>query len=86
MITLENADILVYNGSGMESWTDSALSALSNKDLIVVEASNGLSDLTADSEDGSGTSADPHVWLDPEFRQGRNEGNPGRIHQGRSGE
>lgn len=66
MITLENADILVYNGSGMESWTDSALSALSNKDLIVVEASNGLSDLTADSEDGSGTSADPHVWLDPE--------------------
>ncbi len=66
MITLENADILVYNGSGMESWTDSALSALSNKDLIVVEASRGLADLTAASEDGSGTAADPHVWLDPE--------------------
>lgn len=67
MITLENADILVYNGSGMESWTDSALSALNNSDLIVVEASRGLSDLTAADEDGSGTSADPHVWLDPEY-------------------
>jgi len=67
MITLENADILVYNGSGMESWTDSALSALNNPDLIVVEASKGLSDLTAADEDGSGTSADPHVWLDPEY-------------------
>lgn len=66
MITLENADILVYNGSGMESWTDSALSALNNKDLIVVEASKGLSDLTSANEEGSGTSADPHVWLDPE--------------------
>ena len=36
---LENADMFIYNGAGLESWTDKVLSSLSNKDLKVVEAS-----------------------------------------------
>lgn len=39
---LENADMFIYNGAGLESWTDKVLSSLSNKDLKAVEASEGV--------------------------------------------
>ena len=39
---LEKADMFVYNGAGLESWTDKVLGSLSNKDLKVVEASEGV--------------------------------------------
>lgn len=39
---LENADMFIYNGAGLESWTDKVLGSLSNKDLKVVEASEGV--------------------------------------------
>lgn len=39
---LENADMLIYNGAGLESWTDKVIGSLSNKDLKVVEASKGV--------------------------------------------
>lgn len=42
MNDLEKADVFIYNGAGLESWTDKVLSSLDNKDLTVVEASKGL--------------------------------------------
>lgn len=39
---LENANLFIYNGAGLESWTDKVLDSLSNKDLKVVEASEGV--------------------------------------------
>lgn len=39
---LEDADIFVYNGAELESWTDKVLTSLSNKDLVTVEASKGV--------------------------------------------
>ena len=39
---LENADLFIYNGAGLESWTDKVIDSLSNKDLRVVEASKGV--------------------------------------------
>ena len=39
---LEHADVFVYNGAGMESWTDKVLSTLSNKSLTTVEASQNI--------------------------------------------
>ena len=39
---LENADLFIYNGAGLESWTDKVIDSLSNKDLKVVEASEGV--------------------------------------------
>lgn len=75
---LEEADILVYNGAGMEHWTADVLESLDNKDLKTVEASQGLELMEGkaheDEEDGEkpadeheeeGTSYDPHVWLAP---------------------
>ncbi len=41
VIGLENADIFVYNGAGMEHWVDKVLAALSNQSLIVVNTSEG---------------------------------------------
>ncbi|WP_036729976.1 metal ABC transporter substrate-binding protein [Peptoniphilus mikwangii] len=39
---LENADVFIYNGAGLESWTDDVLSSVNNKDLAVVEASDRI--------------------------------------------
>ena len=73
---LEEADIFVYNGAGMEHWVPDVLASLDNKDLIAVEASTGI-DLLEGSEDEEEESGekdehtdeityDPHVWLAPE--------------------
>ena len=39
---LESADLLIYNGAGMEMWVDDVLKSLSNKNLVAVETSKGL--------------------------------------------
>ena len=57
---LEDADVFIYNGAGMEHWTEDVLDSLENKDLKVVEASKGLELLEGkeeeDEEDSSETS------------------------------
>lgn len=73
---LENADVFIYSGAGMEHWVDDVLKSLENKKLIAVEASTGISLMEgheeedeADKADKAGEEAheeyDPHVWLDP---------------------
>jgi len=39
---IEQADVLVYNGAGLEGWIDQILDSSGNKNLSVVEASKGL--------------------------------------------
>lgn len=48
---LEDADIFVYNGAGLESWTDKVLGSLDNKDLMTVEASHGVEVIESDHEE-----------------------------------
>ena len=43
MQDLEEADLFVYNGAGMEAWADDLLGTIQNKDLIAVEASKDVS-------------------------------------------
>ncbi|MFA9378797.1 MAG: metal ABC transporter solute-binding protein, Zn/Mn family [Lachnotalea sp.] len=62
MINLEQADMLIYNGAGMEHWVDKITESLEN-DLVLVEASDGIT--LIDDELSQGNS-DPHVWLDVE--------------------
>lgn len=57
---LENADVFIYNGAGLESWSDKVLKSLNNKDLVSVIASDGV-EILHESDD----EIDPHVWLDP---------------------
>lgn len=59
MVALEKADILVYNGAGMEHWVLQVSDSLQN-DIILVEASKGVEIISGEEEEHS----DPHVWLD----------------------
>ncbi len=56
MADLYDADILFYNGMGMESWIDKVTAAVGDNVEYVM-----LSDVIADK-----SSSDPHIWLDPE--------------------
>lgn len=74
---IENADVFIYNGAGMESWTDKVLASLNNKELTVVEASKNIDFMEGhvhDHEDGDEheeeahseeeeMATDPHVWI-----------------------
>ncbi len=57
---MEDADVFIYNGAGMEHWAEDILKSLDNSDLITVEASEGVELIKEEKEN------DPHVWLDPE--------------------
>lgn len=66
MAKITDADILVYNGTGMEGWVGQVLDSASDSKLVAVEASKGLQIIDgfeADEHEHSGL--DPHVWLDP---------------------
>ncbi|OQB14522.1 MAG: High-affinity zinc uptake system binding-protein ZnuA precursor [Firmicutes bacterium ADurb.Bin193] len=65
IIKLEGADVFIYNGAGMEHWVKKVLKSLSNKELVVVEASKGIAFLDSEQEDGHSEEegTDPHVWL-----------------------
>lgn len=54
---LEEADVFIYNGAGMEHWVEDVLASLENKDLKAVEASKGL-ELLAGGEEAEATSED----------------------------
>lgn len=58
MRLLEQADLFVYNGAGMEHFVDRTLKALANDKLFVVEAAANITAIA--SEEGH---TDPHTWL-----------------------
>jgi len=77
---INDADILIYTGKFMEPWVEDVLKGVSNKNLIVVDASVGiiLSDDPAilkphkrdektgrrRENDNDHGGKDPHIWLD----------------------
>ncbi len=72
---LEQADVFVYSGAGMEHWVEDVLKSLENQKLVTVEASNGVTlreghgheedSEEADQENETASEYDPHVWLSP---------------------
>lgn len=62
---LSNASIFIYNGLGMESWTDKVLKSINNKNLIVVNASKDSNPIknTDTEEEKEHGEYDPHLWL-----------------------
>ena len=79
IVKLEKADVFIYHGAGIEHWVAATLSSLENPHLTIVEASQGIDLLTADTADSHDDAdddghvdtlhghdaVDPHVWLDP---------------------
>jgi len=65
MEALNNAKVFVYNGFGMETWTEATLEAVDNKKLISVDASKGDTPLTSSDPESAKSEEqnDPHLWL-----------------------
>lgn len=72
MKAIEEGDIFIYNGAGMEEWIKDVETAISNKGLITVEASKGVElinaedvekELEEDHEGHKHSGKDPHTWL-----------------------
>ncbi|GKX67885.1 metal ABC transporter substrate-binding protein [Inconstantimicrobium mannanitabidum] len=69
---LEKADVLIYNGAGMEHWIKKVVGTLENKKLVTVEASQGINLIEGHEEeeekekDAEESKYDPHVWMNPQ--------------------
>jgi len=82
MVNIEQGDIFVINGAGMESWSDKVLKSIKNSNLQLVDASKGVELLKAEEhgeekEEGNDEEHgeyDPHTWLGIESSkiQGKN--------------
>jgi zinc transport system substrate-binding protein len=60
------ADVLVYNGAGLEPWVPSLIKAAGKPMLVVVDASEGIPLLQVSPQFQRGNrTVDPHLWLDP---------------------
>jgi zinc transport system substrate-binding protein len=63
---ISSADLLIYNGVGLEPWIHDVISASGNKNLIQVDTSQGIQLLPVSSQFQNGNQTiDPHIWLDP---------------------
>jgi zinc transport system substrate-binding protein len=73
IIRLNNAQLVVLNGAGFESWSGNVVPDLQSKGVTVVELSKSIGELlqgTPESEATSqGSATDPHFWLDPVLYQ-----------------
>ena len=69
IVNLEKADMLIYNGAGIENWTDKVINTLENKDIVYVKTSEGLDIHKIDDRNNQennksdNRSHDPHTWL-----------------------
>lgn len=78
---LQSADVLLYNGLGLEPWLDKVIGALDSAKLLSVNTTEGIEplrgkdvcapDVCGPKEEekkkkaADGELPDPHVWLDP---------------------
>jgi len=60
---IENSNLVILNGLGLEPWSDSAQNITEKKNIIVIFASGNLSESQViESEKDK---VDPHIWLSP---------------------
>jgi zinc transport system substrate-binding protein len=61
-----SADVIIYNGAGLEPWMPSLLAAVNRPTLRAVDTSAGIDLLPVAAEfQRQGRTIDPHIWLDP---------------------
>jgi zinc transport system substrate-binding protein len=73
-IELNKADMLIYNGAGMETWIDNILTIIDKGRTKVVDASMGIELLKSEEHGGEEEHEeeghehgiyDPHIWVSP---------------------
>jgi len=60
---LNSANVLIYNGAGLEPWLPKLLEGIDNKNLISADTSKGIQLISTPNPAKGGE--DPHIWLDP---------------------
>ena len=64
--SLEEANIIIYNGAGLEPWMLDILEAININDKIIVEASKNVTLIDSSGDpDISPGQKDPHTWVSP---------------------
>ena len=72
LMKVVEADLFVYSSDELEPWVKRLVEGNASEDLIVLDASNGITLLEADhghegeDEDEEELAFDPHYWLDPQ--------------------
>jgi zinc transport system substrate-binding protein len=63
---VSTADVLIYNGVGLEPWIANIVSASDNPNLIQVDTSHGITLIPVAQQFQNGNQTyDPHIWLNP---------------------
>lgn len=67
IIKVNSAQLLIYNGNGIDPWVEKIESDLKTKGITVINMSNTLDLIKkiTENNDGEGGAYDPHFWLDP---------------------
>ena len=70
--SIQESDMIVYNGIGFDSWIKKVLTELNSSNIVAIDISEGLKllELSEDEgheEDSLHSTYDPHIWLDPIF-------------------
>jgi zinc transport system substrate-binding protein len=61
-----SANVLIYNGAGLEPWIQEIITASGNTNLIKVDTSQGIQLLPVSPQFQRGNeTVDPHIWLNP---------------------
>jgi zinc transport system substrate-binding protein len=66
LVKVNEADIFIYTGKFMEPWAEDIIKSVTNKNLIIVDSSQGtkmIPGVLQGAYDPAG-SLDPHIWLD----------------------
>ena len=67
LVELNKSQIFIYNGLNMEEWIDKVLGTIENKDLVIVDSSNGVNVIehgeSAGEDSHNHGAIDPHIWL-----------------------
>jgi zinc transport system substrate-binding protein len=66
LAAISSADVLIYNGAGLEPWIQSIITSAGNSKLIQVDTSQGVQLLPVPSQfQKNNQTIDPHIWLNP---------------------
>lgn len=67
---VQQADVLIYNGAGLEPWIPQIVATAANPRLVLVNASAGLPLIHVPAQfQRENRTIDPHVWNDPVLAQ-----------------
>ncbi|MBI4141317.1 zinc ABC transporter substrate-binding protein [Candidatus Woesearchaeota archaeon] len=62
IIAVQNADVFIFNGAGLEPWAERVINIVDTKKTILVDSSKDIELIKFEEEHGT---FDPHIWLDP---------------------